>query len=166
MENTLYKHNIIRAGVALLLGIVLLVFPGFVAGSLVMIVGAAILLAGIASIVQFFRYKNDTMLISGIIGTLVGLILLFRPGFVLAYVMIVLALVLFIFAVEEIIKLAKMKAKWSFFILPAVLAVLGVVILCQPVSAMKLAVELFGIAVIVYAVSEFITAVKTKKFYS
>ena len=166
MENTLYKNSLIRAAVALLIGIILLLCPGFVAGSLVAIVGAAILLVGIASIVQFFRIRNDMSLFSGIGCSLVGLVLLFKPGLVLGYVMIVLALVLFIFAVEEIVRLAKMKVKWSFYILPAVQAILGIVILCQPVESMKLAVSLFGAAVVVYAVSEFVTAYKIKKFYA
>lgn len=166
MENTLYKNSLIRAAVALLIGIFLVVCPGFVAGSLVAVIGAVILLAGLASIMQFFRFRKDMSLVSGIVGVIAGLVLLFRPDFVLAYVMIVLALVLFIFAVEEIVRLAKMKAGWPFFVLPVALAVLGIVILCQPVEAMKLAVTLFGVAIIVYAVSEFVTANKIRKFYS
>ena len=166
MENTLFKNSIIRAVVALLVGIFLVVCPGFVAGSLVAIIGAVILLSGIASIVQFFRVKRDMSLVSGIVGVIAGLVLLFRPDFVLAYVMVVLALVLFVFAVEEIVRLAKMKVGWPFFVLPVALAVLGIIILCQPVEAMKLAVTLFGAAIIVYAVSEFVTAYKIKKFYS
>ena len=166
MENTLYKNSLVRAAVALLIGIFLVVCPGFVAGSLVAVIGAVILLAGITSIVQFFRFRKDMSLVSGIVGVIVGLVLLFRPDFVLAYVMIVLALVLFIFAVEEIVRLARMKVGWPFFVLPVALAVLGIVIICQPVEAMKLAVTLFGAAIIVYAVSEFVTANKIRKFYS
>ena len=163
MKTDFLKNALVRALIALVLGIVLLIFPTFVANSLVRIVGAVALIMGVVSIVKFFREKSNATLVAGIIEAVAGLFLLIWPDAILKVVFIVLALVLLIFAVEEIIRLVKSGAKWQSYVLPAAMVILGVIIFFQPASSMRLVVILFGVALIVYAVSELVTSAMVKK---
>ena len=157
------KSSICRALISLALGLVLLIWPAFVAGSLVRIIGAIILIVGVMSIVRFFRDKDNMVLVGGIIESLAGLFLLFWPSAVLKIVFAVLALVIVIFAIDHIIRLAKANRRWPLYILPVSMIVLGVVIFFQPVDAAKLVVILFGVALVAYSVSELLTMYFSKK---
>ncbi|MBQ0122839.1 MAG: DUF308 domain-containing protein [Bacteroidales bacterium] len=152
------KNSIYRALGALVVGLVLLIWPGFVAGSFVRIIGAVIVLMGVPSIIRFFRDRNNAALISGIIEVLIGMFLLFWPEAVLRTVFIVLALVIIIFAVEHIVRIARSRGRWPLYILPACMTVIGIIILCQAEDAAKFVVILFGAALVAYSLSELFTA--------
>ena len=157
------KNSIYRALCALVVGLVLLIWPGFVAGSFVRIIGAIILIMGVPSIIRFFKDRNSGVLVSGIVEVLIGLFLLFWPEAVLRIVFVVLALVIIFFAVEHIVRVARTRSQWPLYILPACMLVIGIVILFQAEDAAKMVVILFGAALTVYALSELFTSYFTKK---
>lgn len=163
MKTDFMKSSICRALISLALGLILLIWPAFVAGSLVRIIGAIILIVGAMSIVRFFRDKDNMVLVGGIIEALAGLFLLFWPSAVLKIVFAVLALVIVVFAVDHIIRLAKANRRWPLYILPVAMIVMGVVIFFQPVDAAKLVVILFGVALVAYSISELVTMYFSKK---
>ncbi|MBQ0025298.1 MAG: DUF308 domain-containing protein [Bacteroidales bacterium] len=163
MATNIAKQNLVRAVVAFCLGLLLVIWPDFMARSIVQIVGIAALVWGVMSVILFFKDKATSTLIEGIVGVIAGILLLFKASLILKYIFIILAIVLIVFAVEQVVSLIKAKAAWKSFLLPAVTVVLGIIILCNPSGSKTLIFVLTGIALLVYAVSGFITAMKLRK---
>ena len=163
MKNNIFKSTAVRAAVAIAVGLMLLIWPSFMAKSLVQIVGAIILLAGIIMIIKYVRTKTKKSLVYGVIGAAIGLFLLFFPSLVAKALFAVFAILVILFAVERIIKLVKAERKWKAFILPAAMIILGVLIFFQPATSVKLVVILFGAALLLYGASEVISICTAKQ---
>lgn len=161
---TVKNHGLTRSIVSLIIGLLMVIFPGFVAGSLVQIVGCLLILIGVASIVLFMKGHSMLMLLLSIVELSSGMVLLVWPGYILDFIFMILGLMLLIFAVEEIIAFARVKADWKAFILPVLILVCGVVIFFLPSGAVNATVILFGSALIVYAFSSFIAGRDEEKF--
>lgn len=103
-----------NAGVDILLGFLLFLFPGFVAGLMIYIIGFALLGFGIFQLIALFS-ANRVMPVGGasfilpVIVTFAGFFLILRPSFVGEAVGVIAGVALVIYGVSELLSSWKMK---------------------------------------------------------
>lgn len=160
----------------IIIGILLLVNPtGFTRGIIVFL-GIALMLAGIASIVRYFRTAPEVAMLEqhlsmGCIELLAGAFCVFNSGWFLRVFPLltvlygVLVLVAGIAKVQWTIDKLRMKMKpwiWS-AVSAAITLICAVVILCNPFTSTAVVWMFIAISLIVEAVIDIVSAVFTKE---
>ncbi len=103
-----------NAGVDILLGVLLFLFPGFVAGLMIYIIGFALLGFGIFQLVALFS-ANRVMKVGGgsfvlpVLVTMAGGFLILRPSFIGEAIGVIAGIALIIYGVSEMMSSWKMK---------------------------------------------------------
>ena len=158
--------GIISSIIAIILGIVLVIWPAVVAQSIVQILGILLIAAGVISLFSFLKSKSSLLLASIILEVLIGIVFLSAPVFILKYLFIVMGILLVAAGIGEIVRLVKMsyglKASWKLFLLPAIVTACGLFLVFCPKTSTSLVVIYFGVALIIYGISELITAIKLR----
>lgn len=164
-----FKRDFVLLSVAyLVLGILLLVFPGG-SGKVVCYVCAAILCVfGLTYLVSYFARGAQNSLLRmdfaiGLIALLVGIYVFARPEVVLSILPVVLGVVMIVDGIVKLQKaldLARIRdSYWLLLLLLAVLtAVLGVLMLVDPFATAEALIMFIGISMIVGGVSDLWTA--------
>ena len=158
---------VLRGAVALVLGLILAVWPDFVSKSIIYILGGCLILSGIvAAIVSYrqFRREKGTGRSASYIsfmggGNLVfGLLLILFPTFFLDVLMYLLAALVLVFAVVQLLsvyytsKVAKVNP--LLYVVPALLIICSLVVFFDPFESLNAIMIFCGIVIMVYAVSE------------
>lgn len=165
--------GILRGVLALVVGLVLVMWPESAVIYMIMVIGACFLLPGIYSIVGYFlRNKEDETAsplfpLEGLGSLLFGGWLLLMPGFFAGILMYLLGAVLILAGIQQIGTLVRAR-KWSavpygFYILPSLILLVGVVILVYPMDVMANTLMIFGIATLFYGANELINWYKFRK---
>ena len=101
--------GIISSIIAIILGIVLVIWPAVVAQSIVQILGILLIAAGVISLFSFLKSKSSLLLASIILEVLIGIVFLSAPVFILKYLFIVMGILLVAAGIGEIVRLVKMS---------------------------------------------------------
>lgn len=169
-----FNNSVLRSILAVILGLVLILWPESVIHYLVMLIGIFFIIPGIISFINYFTYdelqnngRKKLFPIDGIGSLLLGGWLVIMPGFFVNTMMYLLGAVLIIAGVQQIITLAKAR-NWSsvpvsFYILPTLILVTGCMIIYNPASIAANTFVIFGIAIMIYGVTEFINWYKFRK---
>ncbi len=165
-KNTLLM---LRAGCAILVGILLMTSPEAYTLLMVQIIGGIFLVAGLVPVIGFwFPASAGSMRpVFPVVGTgsvLLGvLLLLFPSSFVRAF-MYVLATLFLVGGVQQLLSQisarSMMPVRWWSVILSVVVILLGISIFANPIQSASVPFFLLGIGCVVYGASELIRGIR------
>ena len=165
-------YGIIRSIIALLLGLSLVIWPGVAVDAFVRILGAVmILVGGVALGINFLGKERLGFLFAstGIIAVVFGIILLAFPDFFVNLLSYLFGILMLFFSIGEIATLLSAgkytKVKFAFYISPILIFLAGIFLIVRPMDAAKAVFIFFGIALMFYAVFEFVLAIKFSKVF-
>ena len=165
--------GILRGVLAIILGVVLVMWPEAAIIYMIMVIGACFLLPGIYSIVGYFLRNKENEVTSpmfpldGLGSLLLGAWLLIMPHFFVNILMYLLGAVLVLAGIQQIATLIRAR-KWSivpygFYDLPSLILLVGILILVYPMDVMANTLTVFGVATLFYGVNELINWYKFRK---
>lgn len=157
------NYSLLRAVSALVIGLVLVLFPDRAADYLVMTVGALFLIPSLVSIIGYFALavqNRGRFPIEGVGSLLFGLWLIIAPGFFADFLTYVLGFILLMGGVQQIASLTAAR-RWmpvpaGFYVVPVLILVAGLVSLFNPIGARSTVFTIIGITSLVYALSELV----------
>ena len=165
------SYGYARAIIALVGGLILVIWPGTVKNSIMIILGSLILAVGIVSIVLSYtgkwrKEKVPLLLLNSIVDIAFGLVLIIFPKFFTGLIMFVFGLILF-FGLGEIINLFRtakaVRVPWPLYIGPAVTLILGVAMFFFPDKSGNALFVIFGATLLLYSISEFASTYTIRK---
>ena len=168
-----FNNAILRGIFAVLLGIILVLWPEAAIIYIIMVIGAGFLLPGVFSIVNYLmRNKKDESVspmfpLDGLGSVLLGAWLLAMPEFFVDIMMYILGAILLIAGLQQIITLISAR-KWKYvpmgyYVLPSIIFLVGLLILIYPMAVIANTLVIFGIAILFYGVNEIINWYKFRK---
>ena len=160
----LKTNVVISAALCILLGIVLVVWPGLSMQIVCTAIGAVLLIGGGVRLAAYFTAKDGSVysqmnLITGIILAVVGIWILLQPDKVLAIIPIIVGIVIALHGVnnlQQAVTLCKEQYdKWWVALILGLLTVgFGVLLIFKPFAALDTAVRLIGVFLIYDGVSD------------
>ena len=160
------NYSLIRILFALVIGLVLVIWPNAAASYIVITVGVAFLIPGVISLFGYFGRKRPEgeaaprFPIEGIGSLLFGLWLIVMPEFFADVLMFLLGFILIMGGVQQIASLS-MARRWmpvpgAFYLVPSLILIAGIIALFNPTGARNTAFIIIGISSLVYSLSELI----------
>ena len=166
------SYGYARAIVALLGGLVLVIWPEAVKNSIMIILGSLILAVGLVSLIMSYtgkwkKEKVPLLLLNSIVDIAFGLVLIIFPKFFTGLIMFVFGLILLIFGLSEVVNLFRtarvVRVPWPLYIGPVLTLILGVVMFFFPGESGNVLFILFGSTLLLYSVSEFASTYAIRK---
>lgn len=160
------SYGYARAIVALVGGLILVIWPEAVKNSIMVILGALILAVGVVSLVMSYtgkwkKEKVPLLLLNSIVDMAFGIVLIVFPKFFTGLIMFVFGLILLIFGLGEIINLFRtakaVRVPWMLYVGPLITLILGVTMFFFPSGSGNVLFILFGSTLLLYSVSEFVS---------
>lgn len=169
------SNSVFRSVFAILLGLVLVLWPEATIIYLVMTIGICFILPGIFTLVSYFmRDKGEfapavRFPLEGAGSILLGTWLVITPAFFVNILMYILGALLLLAGLQQIIMLIRAR-KWStvpfgFYLMPLLIFITGITILAYPFGAAANVFVVFGAASIVYGAIELLNEYKFGKRY-
>ena len=168
-----YRASIVRDLIFLVLGIILVIYQSAVIENCVRFVGVAVMLVSGISAFKVFQIKDEkskTFIWVGVVFALLfGLFIFFMPHLFTGFLAILFGLLLLWGGVLQLITLIK-ALKWttfnfvSFFV-PLLNIAIGVAMVFATESFLDSSMWLIGLAMIFYAVTDFVTQYSMYKKY-
>ena len=160
------NFSLIRILFALVIGLVLVLWPDAAANYIVITVGVAFLLPGVISLISYFGQKKPTdgmplrFPVEGIGSFLFGLWLIVIPDFFADVLMFLLGFILMMGGVHQIASLS-MARRWMsvpgvYYLVPSLILIAGIVALFNPTGVRNTAFIIIGISSLIYSLSELI----------
>lgn len=155
------RYPFLRAIAALVLGLILVLFPAEAANYLVITTGLVFLIPSLVSLLNHLGAPADERRffpIVGMGGALFGLLLLIVPGFFADLLTLLLGFILLMAGLQQLVSLWMARAwvttpAWS-YLTPLLIAAAGLTTLCNPSWARSTVFVVLGIAALCYAVGE------------
>lgn len=159
------NYSLIRTVCALVIGLVLVLWPDAAAQYIVITIGVLFLIPGFISIIGYFGIKSEPGVprrfpIEGVGSLLFGLWLVVMPDFFADVLMFILGFILILGGVQQIASLVVAR-RWIrvsgvFYIVPILILIAGIVALFNPTGARNTAFVIIGVSSLVYALSELV----------
>ena len=141
------NYSLIRILFALVIGLVLVLWPNTAASYIVITIGVAFLIPGVISLFSFFGRKRSEhepaprFPIEGIGSLLFGLWLIVMPEFFADVLMFLLGFILIMGGVQQIASLS-MARRWTpvpgiFYLVPSLILIAGVIALFNPTGVIR-----------------------------
>lgn len=155
------SYSFLRAICALIIGLVLVMFPDQAGDYLVITVGVVFLVPSLISLIGYFAQGTEASRrfpIEGVGSLLFGLWLVIMPGFFADLLTFVLGFILVMGGVQQIASLSAsrrwMPVPYGFYVLPVLILIAGLVALFNPTGVRSTAFVIIGASSLVYAASE------------
>ena len=155
--------NVWRSILAIVVGLVLVIWPGAALNYIVIFLGVVLLVGGAVAVASYYSVKKQTDAVSfpvdGAVTGLIGLFLILFPSFFVSVLMFVLGVLLIVAAVSEVSTLMRARkagfvvAAWN-YVVPVLILVGGIVVLVNPFASAATVFVLFGIMAMIYGVSD------------
>jgi uncharacterized membrane protein HdeD (DUF308 family) len=160
MKNKI-SYAFLRAIAALVMGLVLVMFPADAGIYLVITLGIVFLIPSLLSIISHYSVPEEERGFFPIVGlgsALFGLWLLVMPGFFVKVLTLALGVILLLAGGGEVYTLL-VSRRWvrvpgMFYVLPMLIFLSGLVALLYPMDTQETVFMIIGITSLVYAVSE------------
>lgn len=162
----------LRSIFAIVLGLILVLWPAATINYLVIVIGILFLVSGLIAMIGYLTrdkelYPDASFPIEGAGSALFGLWLIVMPTFFVNILMYVLGALLVVAAIQQIASLASAR-RWTqvpgfFYVVPVLILICGIIILFNPFSVAQTAFILFGVTSMVYGVSGLINSVRFRK---
>lgn len=167
------NSSILRCAFAIILGLVLVLWPEAAITYLVITIGVCFILPGVFSLLNYFTREKvegepgPMFPIEGAGSILFGAWLVIMPQFFVSIFMYVLGALLIIAGIQQIVSLVSAR-KWGvvpygFYIVPGLILLTGIMILVYPFGAAANTFVIFGVACLIYGLSEFINWYKFRR---
>lgn len=161
------NYSFLRMISALVLGLLLVMYPGDAANYLVIAIGVLFIIPGFISLVSYFTQRNrieeevipsPILPVSGIGSLLFGLWLVIMPSFFGDMIVFLLGFVLVLGGVQQVNTLLVAR-KWmsvpgKAYIIPVLLMLAGVTALFNPTGVRETTFLLIGVSSLIYFCSE------------
>ncbi len=168
-----YKSRVngpLRALISLAVGVMMVLNPDEALTTVVKILAAFMLASGLVSLVVGLKDKKNgslpLMSFNAVVDLLIGLALFMFPGVIAKFIIYLIGFALLAFGAVQLIALLSarriMNMGLGVFILPAIVTIIGGVILFNP-FAPSVMVMMAGASLIVYGASELLSSWKMKK---
>lgn len=155
---------------ALILGLLLVIWPGIAINYLVITVGVLFLVPGLIALVGYFSrvYRKEgssgMFPVAGTGSVLFGLWLMIMPSFFVNILMYVLGFVLILGSIHQISSLVSAR-KWTtvpagFYVMPMLIFIAGLVILVYPFKVASAAFIMLGVTSMVFGLSQLLNGVR------
>lgn len=164
------NYSVIRCICALVLGILLVVWPEAAIIYLVIAVGVLFLVPGLLSVFGYLsrgRQQGMPFPVAGLGSLLFGLWLMIMPAFFVGILMYVLGAVLVLAGVSQVVNLSAARS-WTvvpggFFVVPVLVLLAGIVVLFNPFTAAAVPFIVLGVSSIVYGLSDLVNIVRFRQ---
>lgn len=159
------SYSFLRMVCALILGLILVLFPNEAGNYLVITVGVAFLLPSLLGLVAYWtRQVHGRFPIEAVGSLLFGLWLVVMPGFFADFLTFVLGFILLMGGVQQVAALMAARS-WmavpvGFFVVPVLILLAGLLALFNPTGTRSTAFIIIGIASLLYAFSELLNWLK------
>lgn len=157
------SNSFLRTICALVIGLILVMFPNEAGDYLVITIGVVFLIPSLLSIIGYFAMNAEErrrLPIEGIGSLLFGLWLVIMPGFFADLLTFVLGFILVLGGVQQIASLSAarrwMPVRIGFYIIPVLILIAGLIALFNPTGVRSTAFIIIGVTSIIYAVSELV----------
>ena len=165
--------SVLRCIFAIVLGLVLVLWPEAAVTYLVITIGLCFIIPGLFSLLNYFTREkvegepSPMFPIDGAGSILFGAWLVIMPQFFVSILMYVLGALLVLAGAQQLISLVSAR-KWStvsyvFYIIPSLILITGIMILAYPFGAAANTFVIFGVACLIYGISELINWYKFSK---
>ena len=146
-------YNIVMSIVMIVIGLVLVLWPGHVMSTVLNLVGISLLLGGGLSIYTWFQRKNPMRLAEGIVFGGGGLIILLAPGLLISLIPMIVGVVVILNGALNLAQALDLRRKgyqnWISSLIMAILTlVLGLIIVFNPFSTMEMLVAAIGVVIL------------------
>lgn len=157
------NYSLIRIVCALVIGLVLVLWPNAATNYIVITIGVLFLIPGFIALVGYFATKSAPggtrrFPVEAVGSFLFGLWLVVMPAFFADILMFILGFILILGGVQQIASLAAarrwMSVPGGFYVVPSLILIAGVVALFNPMGTRNAVLMVIGISSLVYAVSE------------
>lgn len=167
------NNSILRSSFAVILGLVLILWPEAAISYLVIAIGVCFILPGLFSLLNYFTREkpegepSPMFPIEGAGSILFGAWLVIMPTFFVSILMYILGALLVIAGVQQIVMLISAR-KWSmvpfgFYIMPILILLTGIMIITYPFGAAANTFVIFGVACLCYGIIELINWYKFRQ---
>ena len=161
----------IRIILSLVIGVVLIVCSSSAINYLVITIGILFIIPGLISILEYFVRNNQSsekrFPIESIGSSFLGLALILAPGFFVGALMYIIAGVLILAGILQMRELFiirnRVEIPVGFYITPAIVLIIGAVILFNPFTVIATTFMILGIACVIYSLSELVNYLKFLK---
>lgn len=147
-------NDLISSLVFVVIGLVLLIWPGTSTQVVCMVLGGVLLAYGVIQIVMYLFAKEKTlyhqgMLILGIILSVIGAWILLKPEMIIAAVPVIMGIIIVMHGVHNIVQGLQLKGMdyekwWIAFALGIVTVALGSILIYNPFSVVNTVVRVIG----------------------
>lgn len=164
------SYSVIRCICALVIGVLLVVWPEAAIIYLVISIGALFLVPGLVSVFGYLmrgRQMGISFPVIGLGSLLFGLWLMIMPAFFVGILMYVLGAVLVMAGINQIVQLSAART-WTlvpagYFVVPVLVLAAGMVVLFNPFTAATVPFIVLGVSGIVYALSDLVNIIRFRK---
>lgn len=166
------KFSLATIVISAVLGIVFIIFPAQVMTYLSLFLGVAMILLGVAAVINFLVDRSSAFtLVLGILSAILGIIVCTQYKAIISIMVIVLGIFILAAGIANIFTAIKIIASslifgWLTLGLSIATSVLGIVAITQSGSFSEALVQLIGAALIVYAVLDIVAYFQVKKLAS
>lgn len=158
------NNSLVRIVFALIVGLILIVWPDTASDYLVITIGVLFIIPGLIGVIGYFieSRKRGTHYfpVSALGSVLLGLWLVIMPEFFANLLMYVLGFVLILGGIQQIYSVAVARrwttVPYAFYIFPILILLSGLLIVFNPAEVRNAAFLIIGISCIVYAVTELV----------
>lgn len=157
------NDDISKTLILALIGLVLLLLPGTLNNIIGFVVGGCLLIFGIIGIIKYIRnkeYKFTSSLVSGILYSALGIIVIINPSSVISLVTICLGLYLVINGILKTVfsfNLKKITTRWSGALVMGILTIiLGLLLVINPFGSAVAITKLAGAFLVVVALFDLV----------
>lgn len=163
------NYSLIRILFALIVGLILIIWPGAAVNYLVITVGILFLIPGLIGLIGYIASKprensSVSFPLEGIGSILLGLLLIIMPDFFANVLMYVLGFILILAGIWQLASLnlarKQMKVPGGFFIVPFLILLMGVIVIFFPADVRNTTFIIIGVTCLVYAVNELVNYMK------
>ena len=168
-----FNTSVVRSVFAIILGLVLILWPEATITYLVMTIGVLFILPGAISTINYFSRPKDEFgkrplfPIEAAGSILLGIWLVVMPAFFVNILMYVLGAILVVAGLHQLVSLITVR-KWAsvpfgFYLMPTLTLIVGIMILAYPFGAAANTFVIFGVASLFYGCCELINWYKFQK---
>ena len=154
----------LSAIICVVIGVVLIIWPGTSTQVVCMVLGGMLMIYGIVQIILYLFARERTlylqgMLILGIVFSVVGAWILLKPETIIAAVPIIMGIIIIMHGLHNAIQAIDLKKMdyenwWVALLFGILTIVLGVVLVCHPFGAVEIVVRVIGAFLIYDGISD------------
>jgi len=171
--NLLYdrSYGYVRGLLTSLVGLAFIIWPGKAKSYICLILGIIILILGFAALVKSNFGKGGSALnllsVNGFLDIVFGLVLIIFSEFFVNLLTFLFGFLLLVFGISSIVETIsarkQMSVKWTVFLFPVLVSVIGMAMFFLPKESSDFVFRLFGIAILAYGVFELYVQMKVRK---